>query len=171
MSGSDEEPLGQGGGRRKDGKPYKEGNIRDDGSYAVGRNRTPPETRFKKGDGRSRGRRKKGVLNDDTVFERELRRKKLVREGDVARLLTKSHAVDVRLIDNATGGDNKAIEMVDQRRRRIAAEKEETARRYHSLSDIEILQQYLRERADDLKIDPGLFGDPDPSDQADPTDG
>ena len=64
----------------------------------------------------------------------------------------------------ASKGDNRAIEMVDQRRRRIAAEKEETARRYHTQSDHEIFEQYLRQRAEELNVDPMLFGDPDPAD-------
>jgi hypothetical protein len=150
------------GGRRKDGKPYKEGNTRDDGSYAVGRNRTPVTTRFAVGDGRKRGSRTKGVRNADTEFARELNRKMVIKENGVERKVSKSQAVDLRLIDNATRkGDNKAIDMVDQRRRRIA-EAAENNRRYHSLSDQAILEAYLRERAAELEIDPALFGDPEP---------
>ena len=171
MSGDDDDapPPGDDGnkppkrvGRRKDGKPYKEGNTREDGSYAVGRNRTPERTRFGVGDGRKRGRRDKGVKNADTEFERELKRKMTIRENGIERNVSKSHGVDLRLLDNALSkGDNRAIEMVDQRRRRIAEAKEDN-RRYHTLSDQEILEAYLRERAADLAIDPDLFGDPDP---------
>jgi len=150
-------------GRRKDGKPFKEGNAREDGSYAVGRNRTPKHTRFAKGDGRQRGRRKKGVLNADSEFQRELARKVTVRENGKERKVSKSHAVDLRLLDNATTkGDNRAIEMIDQRRQRMA-ESAEANRHYHSLADSEILETYLRERAAELSIDPGLFGDPEPA--------
>ena len=152
-------------GRRKDGRPYKEGNTREDGSYAVGKNRTPEATRFRKNDNRKRGRRSRGVRNADTEFDRELNRKVTIREDGQERRVSTSHAVDLRLIDNATRkGDNRAIEMVDQRRRRIAAEKEETARRYHTQSDHEIFEQYLRQRAEELNVDPMLFGDPDPAD-------
>ncbi|MEZ5654933.1 MAG: DUF5681 domain-containing protein [Sphingobium sp.] len=161
--GHDDEPPPM-AGRRKDGKPFKEGNIRADGSYMVGRNRPPPGSQFRKGDGRERGKRPKGVRNADTEFERELKRKIVIREDGKERKVTKGHAVDVRLIDNATrGGQNRAIELVDQRRQRITARKEEAARHYHSLSDMEILERYLRERAEELKIDPDLFGDPDAS--------
>lgn len=105
-------------GRRKDGKPYKEGNTRDDGSFAVGRNRPPTEHRFKADDGRKRGKRPKGARNADTEFERELNRKVVIKEDGKTRKVTKSQAVDLRLIDNATRkGDNRAIEMVDARRR------------------------------------------------------
>lgn len=165
MSGPDETP-GNGPGRRKDGKPYKEGNTREDGTYAVGKNRAPVDGQFRKDDGRRRGRRAKGVRNADTEFERELNRKVTIREDGKERQVSKSQAVDLRLIANATSnGDNKAIEMVDQRRRRIAAAKEETARRYHTLSDAEILERYLRERAAELQLDPAAFGDPLPNER------
>ena len=161
----------RGGGRRKDGKPYKDGNTRDDGSYAVGKNRTPAATRFAVGDGRRRGRRAKGVKNADTEFARELNRKMTIKENGVERKVSKSHAVDLRLIDNATRkGDNRAIEMVDQRRRRIA-EAAEDNRRYHALGDQEILETYLRERAEELAIDPVLFGDPHDADGAEGLEG
>ncbi|WP_095012051.1 DUF5681 domain-containing protein [Tsuneonella mangrovi] len=155
------------GGRRKDGKPFKDGNTREDGSYAVGKNRAPPGSRFAVGDGRKRGRRKKGVKNADTEFQRELDRKMVIKENGIERTVTKSQAVDLRLIDNATRkGDNKAIEMVDQRRQRIA-EAAEINRRRHTLSDQTILEAYLQERAADLAIDPALFGDPEPGDSGD----
>ena len=167
MSRGDDAPPPREPGRRKDGKPYKQGNTREDGSYRNGKNRTPEKTRFRKDDGRKRGRRDRGVRNADTEFERELSRKTIVRENGVERRVSKSQAVDLRLIDNAARkGDNKAIDMVDQRRRRIAADKEETARRYHTLSDVGILEQYLRERAAELQIDPKLFGDPEPEPDA-----
>ena len=164
MSGSDDEEPPREPGRRKDGKPYKDGNTRADGTYGIGRNRTPEVTRFSVGDGRPRGKRQKGVRNADTEFERELNRMVTVREDGKERRVRKGHAVDLRLIANASAkGDNRAIELVDQRRRRIAVEKEETARRYHNKHDHEILEQYLRERHDELNIDPALFGDPETS--------
>lgn len=167
-NGGDAKPSS--GGRRKDGRPFKEGNTREDGGYSVGKNRPPRSGQFKTGDGRKRGRRGKGMRNADTDFERELARRTTIRENGAERRVSKSHAVDLRLIDNAAGkGDNKAIEMVDARRRRIAAEKEETARRYHNRSDTEILHQYLKERAEELNIDPDLFGDPAP-DSSEPAD-
>ena len=139
--------------------------TREDGSYRVGKNRTAPETRFSVGDGRKRGRRRKGVENADSFFERELNRPVIVRENGTDRKVTKGQSIDLRLIHNAGTGDNKAIDMVDQRRRRIATEKEEIARRYHTLSDVEILKQYLCERSEELNIDPTLFGDPGPEEE------
>jgi Family of unknown function (DUF5681) len=162
MSGNDDGGEHLPSGRRKDGRPYAEGNERDDGSYAVGRNRPPAEHRFAKGDGRKRGRRPKGVRNADTEFQKELARKMPVLENGKKRNMSKSRAVDVRLIDNAVRkGDNRAIEMVDIRRRRIA-EAERENRRYHTLSDREILKTWIRDREEELQIDPDLFGDPEP---------
>lgn len=160
--GGEEDNLHRAGGRRKDGQPFKDGNVREDGSYLVGKNRTPVSGKFAAGDGRRRGRRSKGVRNADTEFERELNRRMIIKENGVERKVSKSQAVDLRLLDNATRkGDNKAIEMVDQRRRRIA-ENHENNRRYHTLADQEILEAYLRERAAELAIDSKLFGDPEP---------
>lgn len=162
MSGKDDGGEGRPNGRRKDGRPYAEGNVRDDGSYAVGRNRPPAEHRFAKGDGRKRGRRPKGVRNADTEFQKELARKVTIREDGKERKVTKSQAVDLRLIDNATRkGDNRAIDMVDIRRRRID-EADRVNRHYHTLSDREILETWLREREEELQIAPDLFGDPEP---------
>lgn len=153
-------PLPSVGGRRKDGRPYREDNIREDGSYEVGKGRPPASGQFTVGDGRKRGRRAKGVQNADTEFARELNRRMVVKENGVERKVTKSHAVDLRLIDNATRkGDNRAIEMVDQRRRRIA-EAAELNRHRHIQSDQAILEAYLRQRADELALDPELLGDP-----------
>lgn len=150
------------GGRRKDGSSYRDGNTADDGSYIVGRNKPPKKGQFRKGDGRRRGRRSKGTENHDTFFERELGRKITVREDGQERNVTKSQGVDLRLISNASRGDIRAIGMVDDRRRRIAEEKEETARRYHKLSDAEILHRYLEELSAERQVDPDLFAD-DPS--------
>lgn len=162
MSGQDEggeAPQPPVGGRRKDGRPYREDNIREDGSYEVGKGRPPASGQFTVGDGRKRGRRAKGVQNADTEFARELSRKMVVKENGVERKVTKSHAVDLRLIDNATRkGDNRAIEMVDQRRRRIA-DAAELNRHRHIQSDQAILEAYLHERANELTLDPALLGD------------
>lgn len=164
MSGQDEggdapRPP-EGGGRRKDGRPYRQDNEREDGSYKVGKGRPPATGQFTVGDGRTRGRRAKGVQNADTEFARELNRQMVVKENGVERKVTKSHAVDLRLIDNATRkGDNRAIEMVDQRRRRIA-DAAELKRHRHIQSDQAILEAYLHERANELALDPALLGDP-----------
>jgi len=158
VSGGEDRPT-PGPGRRKDGKPYKEGNTAPDGSFLVGRNRTSEATRFRVGDGRPRGRRPRGVENSDTFFERELNRKIRVREDGKERLVTKGQGVDLRLISLASSGETKAIEMVDRRRERIAERKAAAARQNHSLTDQQILERYLRQRAAERDLPPDRFGD------------
>lgn len=79
----------------------------------MGRNRPPREGQFRAGDGRRRGRRPKGSTNADTFFEQELNRRTTVKESGAERKVTKGQVVDLRLIDNASKGDNRAIQMVD----------------------------------------------------------
>lgn len=164
MSGDDRDNPAD--GRRSDGRQFKDGNIREDGSYAVGKNRPPESGKFRAGDGRKRGKRTKGVRNADTEFMSELSRRMTVREGGKERKVSKSQAVDLRLIDNPTRkGDYKAIELVDARRRRITADHE-TNRHFHTMTDTRILEAYLRDRADELAIDPTLFGDTPEADES-----
>ena len=160
--GNDKKPPSR-QGRRKDGKPFKDGNVREDGSYEVGRNRPPQKSQFAVGDGRKRGSRKKGVPNADTEFMEELQRKRIVNENGKKRRMSKRRSIDVRLIDNASvKGQNPAIALVYKRCDRIE-ETQQQNRRYHTLGDEQILQAYLKERSQELGIDPGLFGDPAPT--------
>ncbi|MEG3126077.1 hypothetical protein [Sphingomonas sp. GB1N7] len=71
---AEEDKFDRKGGRRKDGQPYKDGNMRDDGSYKTGRARPPETGMFAAGDGRKRGRRAKGVRNFNTYFLDEAER-------------------------------------------------------------------------------------------------
>lgn len=75
---NDDERAGRGEGLRKDGKPFKANNLRDDGSYEVGKGRPPSEHRFAKGDGRKRGKRPKGSKNLDKIWERQLRKPRTI---------------------------------------------------------------------------------------------
>lgn len=153
----------------KNGQPYREGNTKEDGTYAVGRNRPPAETKFREDDGRKRGRRAKGVRNHDTEFAEELNRTMRVKENGKERRVSKGLAVDLRLIDNAANkGQNRAIELVEERRRRIV-ERNEANAHYHSQSDRAIIRAYLDERKAEFAIDPELFGDPEPSEPGEPS--
>jgi len=165
MSAEDEK-LRPDRGHRKDGKPFKEGNTAADGSYKVGRGRTDPATRFRTGDGRPRGRRKKGVENRDTFFEREMTKKVKLREDGKERTVTKSQGVDLRLISMAASGELKAIEMVDKRCERIAARKEAEARQNRALPDQEMLDRYIRQRLAERDLPPEGLGDPPPDPEA-----
>lgn len=168
-SGSETKPVKP--GRGKNGKPYKPGNTRADGSYETGKYRTPKHSQFRKGDGRRRGRRPKGSPNIDTFIERELRRKVTLKENGKERKLSKAELIELRLLAKAFAGDLRAIDMVHERRKKIAADKEESARRYHQLQDTQILHRYLEGRQEELDLDPDLFDEPlDASDDEEPSD-
>lgn len=66
-------------GLRKDGKPYKEGNTGEDGSFKVGKGRTPEHTRFATGDNRKRGKREKGTKNLATRWEKAFKKKRTLK--------------------------------------------------------------------------------------------
>lgn len=135
-------------GIRKDGKPYKEGNTRDDGSYAVGGYRPPDKHKYRKGDGRERGRRGKGRKNLLTEWREELDSKVFVSENGVRRKITKRRALIKSKI-------KRGIEKSDR-----AAE---TALRYDELSerrdpglqadDLEIIEAWLRGARDSRDSD------------------
>ena len=97
-------------GTRKDGKPYKDGNTREDGSYAVGKNRTPAGTRFGPGDGRRRGKRPKGTKNLMTEWREELDQKITVTEGGRSLKVTKQRALIKSKVSRGLGKSDRANE-------------------------------------------------------------
>lgn len=151
-------------GRRKDGKPYREGNTREDGSYCTGKNRPDKSKQFAKGDGRQRGRRPKGVPNNDTVFLEEYNRKITITEDGQKRRVTKGQASDIRLLNNAYNkGQNRAIELVEERRRRILDKQEAEKRDRSSPADTALIDEYFRLRNEQLTDYGTVLGDPLPS--------
>jgi len=98
----------------EDKKPsrYKDGNTLPDGSYKVGRNKPPVDTRFKKDDGRRRGRRKKGTSNFKTDFQEELESKVTLSLSGKQIRVTRQRAIVMRLMDNASRGKHPAIRQV-----------------------------------------------------------
>lgn len=97
-------------GQRKDGQPFKEGNTREDGSYGVGRNRPPEHSRFAKGDGRQRGKRKKGTKNLLTEWREELDAKITIAEGGKKKKITKRRALIKTKIERGLKGSDRANE-------------------------------------------------------------
>lgn len=91
---------------------YKAGNTRSDGSYVVGRGRPPEGGKFRKGDGRNRGRRKKGTKNFATDLREELNSKITVKVGGEPRQVTRQRALVMRLMDNASRGHTQAIKLI-----------------------------------------------------------
>jgi hypothetical protein len=97
-------------GTRKDGKPYKEGNTREDGSYAVGKDRTPVVTRFAEGDGRRRGKRAKGTRNLMTEWREELNQKITINEGGKSLKVSKRRALIKSKVSRGLGKSDRANE-------------------------------------------------------------
>lgn len=132
---------GQTKGLRKDGKPFKEGNLREDGSYEVGRNRTPVEHRFAKGDGRRRGKRPKGSRSLDKIWRDQLEKKRTI-NGRTQRTLE-------WIVE---GTSNRAITRSDRAAEMILAQAERLERKKErglALSDREMIDAWLAQRAVD----------------------
>ena len=128
-------------GRRQDGKPYKDGNTRPDGSYSVGKGRTPEATRFATGDGRKRGRRKKGSRNFEKDWEEELnKRVRVVRNGKTIKV-SAHHAQVMKTLELASKGKERSQELVFRQAERLG----ERARQASSRSDDELIAAWLAE--------------------------
>lgn len=91
---------------------YKSGNTDANGDYKVGKNRPPKHGQFAKGDGRPRGRRRKGTKNLATDFHEELSAKVSLKVDGKPRRVTKQRAIMMRLMDNASRGQNTAIKTI-----------------------------------------------------------
>lgn len=98
------------GGRRKDGKPYKNGNTRGDGSYTIGHGRPPPEHRFRENDGRQRGRRGKGRKNLLTEWREELDSKIPISENGKRKKVSKRRALIKSKIKRGIEKSDRAAE-------------------------------------------------------------
>ena len=96
----------------QDDGPYKDGNTNEDGSYKVGKNKPPESGKFRAGDGRPRGRRKKGTKNLATDFNEELSSKVTLKVDGKPRRVTKQRAIMMRLMDNASRGQTTAIKTI-----------------------------------------------------------
>lgn len=128
-----------GAGRRKDGKPYKEGNTRADGSYGVGKGRTPEDTRFAAGDGRKRGRRPKGSRNFEKDWEEELSKSvRVVLNGKTIKV--SAHKAQVmKTLELASKGKERSQELVFRKADRLG----ERTREASSTGDDELIAAWL----------------------------
>ena len=105
--------------RRKPPTALDSSNVAPDGEYLVGKNRPPEAGKFRAGDGRPRGRRKKGTKNLATDFNEEMATLVTVLVGGTPRRVTRQRAILMRLADNATKGQNPAIAMTLEYRQRF----------------------------------------------------
>ena len=104
---------------RKNGYDFDPSNTDDNGDFIIGKGRPPESGKFKKGDGRKRGRRPKGTNNLATDLRKELDRKVAVTVGGVATTVSRQRAIVMRLADNATKGQNSAIALTLDMQQRL----------------------------------------------------
>lgn len=129
------------GGRRKDGKPFKEGNTREDGSYGVGKCRTPEHTRFAAGDGRKRGKRPKGARNFEKDWEEELSKSvRVVRNGKTIKV-SAHHAQVMKTLELASKGKERSQELVFRQAERLGQRNRQASSR----GDDELIAVWLAE--------------------------
>ncbi len=92
---------------------YAPGNTGSDGSYIVGKGKPPESGKFRKGDGRRRGRRRPKVPKSlGADFLEEIRSLVTVTVNGKQHRVTKQRAILMRLIDNAAKGHAGAIKSV-----------------------------------------------------------
>ncbi|MES2044557.1 MAG: hypothetical protein V4475_11805 [Pseudomonadota bacterium] len=145
-------------GHRKDGKPYKEGNTRDDGTYDIGRARPPEAGKFREGDGRRRGRRKKGTANFETIFNAEANRPFEVRiDGKKQKLTAMESTVMFAFYMANKKQDMRAIALLMAHSSRLhdKAERKPVISRQ---TDAEILADWLSQLAAETE-QPGAITD------------
>lgn len=97
--------------KERDTGRYVPGNVGSDGDYLVGKGKPPESGKFRTGDGRQRGRRRKGTKNLATDLREELDARVTVTVGGSSKKITRQRAILMRLADNATKGQNPAIAM------------------------------------------------------------
>ena len=117
--------------KRKGMREYAPSNVTPDGDYVVGKGKPPDSGKFRVGDGRQRGRRRKGTKNLATDLREELDARVTVTVGGASKKISRQRAIVMRLADNATKGQNPAIAMTLDYQQRLVGPllaKEEEAR-------------------------------------------
>ena len=127
---------------RKSRFSFDPDNTTSDGHYIVGKGRPPEHSKFKKGDGRPRGRRPKGTRNLATDLREELDSRVTVTVGGVPKKVSRQRAIVMRLTDNATKGQNSAIALALEYQSRVVApilEREEQQKSSRRKEDFSLL--------------------------------
>ena len=144
---------------------YSPHNVGLDGQYLVGKGKPPESGKFRAGDGRQRGRRRKGTKNLATDLREELDARVTVTVGGSSKKITRQRAILMRLADNATKGQNPAIAMALDYQQRLVAPllaKEQEARSAKDQANWSFLSiderramEYLFLKAKAQKLPPG----------------
>jgi hypothetical protein len=140
------------GGFRKDGKPYKEGNTRADGSYINGKYRLNPKHYFKKGN--TAGKGNKGSKNTSAIYEKARNKRRTI---DGVTKTTQEWVVEALARRAIKSSDRAAQMLLDH-----FAEGERSKSQTRGLTDPELLMRWATER---FAEEPGAI-----SDDANPTD-
>jgi len=129
---------------RKDGRPFKEGNLRENGSYDIGKYRPPVEHQFRAGDGRTRGKRPKGTKNLSVIWAKKLKQKIRIdgKEQTAAEWLVEG------MIRRGISKSDRAAETA-----LMEASQLDTSRENHlGKTDSEIMEAWLAQRLADVGI-------------------
>ncbi len=160
-------------------KKFKDGNTLPDGTYKIGKNKPPVDTPFAKNDGKPRGRRKKGTSNLKTDFQAEMCSTVSLTVNGQKKRVTKQRAIIMRLMDNASRGQQAAIRQVLEYGERFGAEMEAAEKheakplpgiKGMSIEEMRVFSPLLR-KAMGLEPEPEPEPEPGPLDyMSDPSD-
>lgn len=123
---------------------YAPGNTGADGGYLVGKGKPPEKGKFRKGDGRARGKRTKGTSNLFTEFLEEMSSLVTVNVNGDQKRVTRQRAIMMKAAHDASLGDARARQTLLQLEQRFrqnrevnaAADAEETANQLTHISDL-----------------------------------
>ena len=144
---------------RKKRFEFDPSNTADNGDFIVGKCRPPETGKFRKGDGRKRGRRPKGTNNLATDLRKELDARVAVTVGGVQKKVSRQRAIMMRLADNATKGQPSSIALAVELQQRLVEpllEKERKADEQNwelsrlSLEE-KLILEYLLGKADGIE--------------------
>jgi|TARA_R100001244_G_scaffold6593_1_gene7760 hypothetical protein len=98
---------------------YGPDNTAEDGSYIVGKGKPPESGKFRKNDGRKRGKRNKGTRNLATDFNDEMSQLVTVTVNGQPRRVSRQRSIIMRVADNASRGQPSAVKTVFDLRQRL----------------------------------------------------
>ena len=117
----------------------------DDRPYAVGKGKTPVNTRFGQPGATTKRKTRKDARNADTVIKRALAKKIKLKSNGRDCTMTMQEAIVTQLINQAVSGQIRPIELVLRIIREIdASAMPEPERVPLSESDREILEQFAQ---------------------------
>lgn len=96
------------------------------GSYLVGRNKPPEHGKFRKGDGRKRGRRAKGTRNFATDFNEEMAEVVTLTVNGKSKKVSRQRSIIMRVADNASRGVPSAVKTVFDIRQKLGDQTSNT---------------------------------------------